>query len=298
MAGKTIIMSKLKQILRLRSNGVALQTIATSVQLSRNTVKKYLRLIEVKNLVASELLAMEDEVLEALLQDPEPRDAERLQSLVSKFQYFDKELCRTGVTRWVLWGEYRNQHPDGYSYSQFCEHYQATIEQLNFTPGRGLDRTQILLLAEGSFINHKDNVLITGATGAGKSYLASALGHQACQLGYRTAYFNSQKLFPKLKMMKADGSYGREISRIEKQDLLIIDDFGMAPLDQMARMMLMEIIEDRHGRKSTIISSQLPVAKWHEIIGDSTVADAILDRMLHKAHRIEIKGESLRKKDN
>ena len=148
----------------------------------------------------------------------------------------------------------------------------------------------------GSFIDKKENILITGSTGVGKSYLASALGHQACQLGYRSLYFNAQKLFSKLKMMKADGSYGREIAKIERYDLLILDDFGLQALDNTARMILLEIIEDRHGRKSTIISSQLPVAKWHEIIGDSTVADAILDRMVHTAHRLELKGESLRKK--
>jgi DNA replication protein DnaC len=174
--------------------------------------------------------------------------------------------------------------------------YAASIEELNFTNSRGLDKTQVLRLADGSFIDKKENILITGATGCGKSYLASALGHQACQMGYRTLYFNAQKLFSKLKMMKADGSYTREIAKVEKYDLLILDDFGLQPLDNTARMILLEIIEDRHGRKSTIISSQLPVAKWYEIIGDSTVADAILDRMVHTAHRLELKGESLRKK--
>lgn len=174
--------------------------------------------------------------------------------------------------------------------------YAASIEELNFTGNRGLDKTTVLRLADGSFIDKKENVLITGATGVGKSYLASALGQQACQLGFRTLYFNTQKLFSKLKMMKADGSYTREIARVEKYDLLILDDFGLQALDSTARMILLEIIEDRHGRKSTIISSQLPVAKWYEVIGDSTVADAILDRMIHTAHRIELKGESLRKK--
>jgi len=114
--------------------------------------------------------------------------------------------------------------------------------------------------------------------------------------GYRTLYFNTQKLFSRLKMMKADGSYTRETAKIEKYDLLILDDFGLQQLDNTARMILLEIIEDRHGRKSTIIASQLPVAKWYEVIGDSTVADAILDRMVHTAHCIDLKGEFLRKK--
>jgi DNA replication protein DnaC len=174
--------------------------------------------------------------------------------------------------------------------------YPASIEEIDFTARRGLDKNQMLRLAEGTFLEKRENILITGATGVGKSYLSSALGHQSCQLGYRTLYFNTQKLFTRLKMLKADGSYIREISRIEKHDLLILDNFGLAPMDNVARMILLEIIEDRHNRKSTIISSQLPVAKWYEIIGESTIADAILDRMVHSAHRIELKGESLRKK--
>ena len=175
--------------------------------------------------------------------------------------------------------------------------YGASVEEIDFTTKRGLDKTQLLRLSDGSFLEKKENILITGATGVGKSFLSSALGHQACQLGYRTLYFNTQKLFTRLKMLKADGgSYVREINRIEKHDLLILDDFGLAPLDGVARMMLLEIIEDRHNRKSTIISSQLPVAKWYEVIGESTIADAVLDRMVHSAHRIELKGDSLRKK--
>ena len=174
--------------------------------------------------------------------------------------------------------------------------YGASIEEINFTTSRGLDKTQVMRLADADFITRKENILITGPTGVGKSFLGSALGHQACQSGHKTLYFNTQKLFSRLKMLKADGSYSRELSRIEKYDLLILDDFGLAPLDNVARMFLLEIIEDRHGRKSTIISSQLPVSKWYEVIGESTVADAILDRMVHTAHRIELKGESLRKK--
>ena len=174
--------------------------------------------------------------------------------------------------------------------------YSACIEEINLTSGRGLDKTTLLRLAENTYLNRKENILITGATGVGKSYIASALGHQACQQGYKTLYFNTQKLFSRLKMLKADGSYAKEINKIERADLLILDDFGLTQMDSNARMMLMEIIEDRHARKSTIISSQLPVAKWYEVIGESTVADAILDRMVHTAHRIELKGESMRRK--
>ena len=173
--------------------------------------------------------------------------------------------------------------------------YQASIEELNFNISRSLDKTLIMRLAEGSFIKRKEDVLLTGPTGVGKSFLASALGHQACHNGYRVIYFNTQRLFARLKMSKGDGSYFKEIARIEKQDVLILDDFGLAPLDNHQRDALMEIIEDRHGRKSTIISSQLPVSSWYEIIGESTIADAILDRLVHKAHRIELQGGPKRK---
>jgi len=174
--------------------------------------------------------------------------------------------------------------------------YSATVEEVDFSAQRGLDKMQFLRLADMSFIKKKENILITGATGSGKSFIASALGNQACMQGYRTQYFHTSKLFPKLKMLKADGSYIKEITRIEKQELLILDDFGMQQLDAMGRMSLMEIIEDRHGRASTIVVSQLPVAKWFETIGDSTIADAILDRLVHTAHRFELKGDSMRKK--
>jgi DNA replication protein DnaC len=174
--------------------------------------------------------------------------------------------------------------------------YRSTMEEIDYITPRGIDKTLLLRLSDASFIGKSENIIITGATGVGKSYIATAIGHQACLMGYRVAYFGAQKLFAMLRMSKADESYFKEIKQIEKQDLLVIDDFGMQPLDQNTRMMLMEIIEDRHQDKSTIIASQIPVEKWHEIIGESTVADAILDRLVHTAHRIELKGESLRKK--
>jgi len=138
--------------------------------------------------------------------------------------------------------------------------------------------------------------MITGSTGIGKSYLASAIGQQACTIGYRVMYTNATKLFAKLKMAKADGSYIGEIARIERQQLLILDDFGIQPLDAQSRSAFMEIIEDRHEKASTLITSQVPVAKWYEVIGEKTIADAIMDRIIHNAHRIELSGESLRKK--
>lgn len=174
--------------------------------------------------------------------------------------------------------------------------YRAAVEQINFDTPRDLNKNFLLRLADCDFISKKENVFITGSTGIGKSYIASALGHQACSLGYKVMYEHTSKLFARLKMGKADGTYLKEITRMEKQDLLIIDDFGIQPLDQQSRTMLMEIIEDRHGKASTIFTSQVPVNKWHEVIGEQTIADAILDRIIHDAHRLELKGESMRKK--
>lgn len=172
----------------------------------------------------------------------------------------------------------------------------ASMEEIDFIAQRGLDKTRLLRFTDCNFLKHAENILITGQTGVGKSYIASALGHLACQQGYKVNYFIAQKLFATLRMSKADESYLRQVKRLEKQDLLIIDDFGMQPLEEMSRMMLLEIIEDRHQKSSTIIASQLPVEKWYDVIGESTVADAILDRLVHTSHRIELSGESMRKK--
>lgn len=174
--------------------------------------------------------------------------------------------------------------------------YQATIEQLDYGTQRGLDKNLVHRLAEGDFIRKREDLFITGSTGTGKSYLASAIGYQACQLGFKVLYANTTKLMASLKMAKADGSVVKELLKIERQDLLILDDFGIQPLDQQSRASLMDIIEDRHGKRSTIITSQLPVSGWYDIIGEQTVADAILDRIVHQAIRLELTGDSLRKK--
>jgi len=174
--------------------------------------------------------------------------------------------------------------------------YKANIEQLHFDIDRNLDKNQFMRMAECTFIGRKENLLITGSTGIGKSFIASAIGNQACTLGFKVLYANTTKLFIRLKMAKADGSYIREIAKIERQDLLILDDFGLQPLDASNRSVLMEIVEDRHGNRSTIITSQLPVAQWYEVIGEQTIADAILDRIVHDAHRMELVGESIRRR--
>ena len=174
--------------------------------------------------------------------------------------------------------------------------YQASIEEINMVPTRGLDKGMITALATGEYIKKGDPILISGATGCGKSFLSSALGHHACAQGYKVMYFNLQKLLLRTKMARLEGTLHKLMDRISKTDLLIVDDFGLVNLDQQQRLDLMEIIEDRHAKASTIIASQLPVASWYDVIGEDTIADAILDRLIHSSYRIELKGESLRKK--
>ncbi len=174
--------------------------------------------------------------------------------------------------------------------------YQASIEELYLDASRGIDKSLISELAKGDYIARGESVLISGASGCGKSFLASALGHHACAQGYKVAYHNLQKLFIRTKMARLDGSIYKFFEKTAKTDLLIIDDFGLAHFDRQQRLDMMEMIEDRHGRKSTIIASQLPVTNWYDVIGEETIADAILDRLIHTSYRIELKGENLRKK--
>jgi len=175
-------------------------------------------------------------------------------------------------------------------------HYKAAIENVVYDAARKLDKTKLLRLAECSFIEKNEMVLITGSTGSGKSYIATALGYQACIEGFRVMYFNTNKLFARLKMANADGSYLRELTKIKRQHLIILDDFGLQPLDSQNRMTLLEIIEDRSNVGSVMITSQIPVKGWYDIIGEKTMADAILDRLIHQSHRIELAGESMRRK--
>jgi len=174
--------------------------------------------------------------------------------------------------------------------------YQASIEEINFDPSRGLDKALITDLATCNYITKGESLLITGATGCGKSFLASALGHQACAHGNTVAYFNTQKFMLRVKMARLEGNILKFFDKLAKTSLFILDDFGLTNLERQQQLDLMEIIEDRHGRSSTIISSQIPVANWYDIISEATIADAILDRLIHTSFRIELKGESLRRK--
>ena len=172
---------------------------------------------------------------------------------------------------------------------------QASLADINYTQNRNLDKNMFERLATLDFIRRKENIIITGASGVGKSYLAQALGHQSCMMQYKTIYSNTARLLKKLKISKVDGTYLKELNKLLKADLLILDDFGLQSFDNHAREALMDIVDDRHNKTSTVISSQIPVSAWYDIIGEGTIADAILDRIVNSSHRIDLKGESLRK---
>ena len=173
--------------------------------------------------------------------------------------------------------------------------YKAYIEQIDYATNRGLDRNQMERLATLDFVHKAQNLFITGSSGTGKSYLACALGHEACKRGFRTFYANAPKLLGALKVAKVKGTLEAELKKIERCQLLILDDLFIVPLDAKERPILLEIIEDRHERKSVIITSQYPSSNWYDMVGDPTIADAILDRIIHTAHTIELYGESMRK---
>lgn len=172
---------------------------------------------------------------------------------------------------------------------------RAELEDVTFDVSRNLDRNMFNRLATLNFIDRKENVIITGASGVGKSYIAQALGYQSCFNGLKVIYSNTARLFTKMKLSKADGTYIKELQKLQKVNLLILDDFGLQAFDSVSREILMDIIDDRYSKNSTIITSQIPVSVWYDIIGEGTIADAILDRIVNSSHRIDLKGESLRK---
>lgn len=174
--------------------------------------------------------------------------------------------------------------------------YNAVLENIYCSVDRNFTKNSLLQLADCSFIERAENVLITGATGCGKSYLGSALGRQACTLGYKTLYFGMPRLIEKIAQSRLDGTYIKFINQLEKTNLIILDDFGLQPLTTDIRLALLQILEDGYAKKSVIVTSQLPVSKWHQYINDPTLADAIMDRLAVNSNKIELKGESLRKK--
>ena len=171
----------------------------------------------------------------------------------------------------------------------------ACVEEIDYRHPRGIDRAYFTELTHGHRIERKQNLCLTGSTGTGKTWLACAFGNQACRQGYSVRYLRVPRIFELLRIAHGDGSYPRLMSRFAKTDLLILDDWGIQKMNSAQRNDLMEVIEDRHGLKSTLIASQLPIEHWHDYIGEATLADAILDRLLHNAHRLPLKGESMRK---
>jgi DNA replication protein DnaC len=174
--------------------------------------------------------------------------------------------------------------------------YNALVEEVDYSFERGLDRNQVERLAAMDFVKERKDLFITGPTGTGKSYLATALGYKACQEGYKAIYASTGKLMSQLKIAKVKGTILTEFKRLERCDMLILDDFGIQTFDSQARGILMDIIEDRHEKRSTIITSQMPVKGWYDVIGEKTIADAILDRLVHHALRVELYGETIRKR--
>jgi len=172
------------------------------------------------------------------------------------------------------------------------------MEDIDYREQRGLEKSLLKSLSRCQWISDHLNVLIIGPTGVGKSFIACALAHRACLEGFRVRYFRAPRMFQELSTARGDGSYGKLMHSIAKNHLLVIDDWGLSVLTDEERRDLLEILEDRHGIHSTIIASQLPVEHWHESIGNPTLADAILDRLIHNAHKITLKGESMRKKQS
>jgi len=172
----------------------------------------------------------------------------------------------------------------------------ACVEDLDLRAPRGIDRAMMAHLIDGAWIGRHENLLITGPTGLGKSWIACALGHKACRDGRRVGYHRAPKMFETLAIARGDGRHAKMLKAIERTELLILDDLGLSVLLSSERRDLLEILEDRHGRGSTIVTSQLPVEHWHEAIGEPTIADAILDQLVHNAHRLPLVGESMRKR--
>ena len=173
--------------------------------------------------------------------------------------------------------------------------HQASIEDLDFRGTRGMDKSLVMSLSANQWIRDHQNLLITGPTGVGKSYLACALGHKACRDGHMVLYLRLPRILHDLTIARHDGRYKKLMAALLRTDLLILDDFGIVPVTQEGLRDMLEILEDRYDRRSTLVTSQVPVKRWHEALADPTMADAILDRLVHNAHKIELKGESMRK---
>ena len=220
----------------------------------------------------------------------EAYDEQRRQSQMADLG-FDERLALLIERQW-LWKESRALNTR-LSHAKFKA--PACVEDLDYRNSRGLKRSQVDQLSTCDWVKHHQNVIVTGPTGTGKTFLACALAHKACREGFRALYFYAPKLFRELGTAVADGSMPKLLKKLLKADVLVVDDWGLTKIDERQHRQFLEIMDDRHGSGSTLITSQFPVNLWHENINDPTVADAILDRLVHNSHRIEIKGESMRK---
>lgn len=220
----------------------------------------------------------------------EAYDEQRASSTITDLSF--EERFAMLVERQWLWKENRSL-ATRLTYAGLKQ--SAAIEDLDFRDSRGLKRAQIEQLATGIWVEQHQNVIVTGPTGCGKTFVACALAHKACREGHRVLYFYAPKLFRALSVAQADGSLPNLLKKIAKARLLVVDDWGMAKIEERQYGEFLELVDDRHGTGSTLITSQFPVSAWHEAIPDPTIADAILDRLIHNAHRIALKGESMRK---
>jgi DNA replication protein DnaC len=223
----------------------------------------------------------------------EAYEEQRTQSRMTELSF--EERFALLVERQWLWKENRSLAAR-LTHAQLKE--KACLEDVDFRDARGLKRTVLDQLASGDWIKYHQTVVITGPTGTGKTFLACALAHKACRDGYRAVYFYAPKLVRELTLAQADGSLPKLLKKIVKAQVLVVDDWGLAKLDEQRYRDFLEILDDRQGSGATLMTSQFPVNTWHEAIPDPTVADAILDRLIHNAHRIELKGDSMRKRKN
>ena len=231
-------------------------------------------------LVQLKLPGMVDAYRDSLeLSPPERQDPDELVAHLAEMEYLNRTAQRTEM--YLKLSKLR---------------YDAVMEQVECSQERNLSRQQLRALEDGGFIHRAENVLISGATGCGKSFLACALGRRACMLGFKTLYLGMNRFIERVNLARLDGTFIKILNGLEKIPLVILDDFGMSPMDANTRLAMLQLLEDRYGRRSTIIASQLPINKWHASIAEPTFADAIMDRLTGSAHRIELKGPSKRQK--
>jgi hypothetical protein len=285
-------MRKIREFLRLQC-GLSQRETAQSCKIGLGTVYEYVRRARDAGLAWPLPEQLTDEALERLLFPPPPRIASNQRPLPD-WETVGKELRRKGVTLLLLWYEYRAAHPDGYGYSRFCELY-------NRWAGAAEPRMRCVHKAgEKLFVDYAGPTVPlidpkTGPTGVVKTYLACALAHKACREGCSVHYTRTTRLLGELSVARADGTYARRLAALARTDLLVLDDWGIASLTGEQRRDLLEILDDRYDRRATLVAAQLPAEHWHEYIADPTIADAILGRLIHNAHKITLSGESMRK---